>query len=96
MIYVVAKHKLAPEDTAHYLELARELACRTLTLDPGCRQYQILQDTADPNTVTILEQWASRDLLNAHLAAPHCREILDRMAAEVKKEDQLNIYSLVE
>lgn len=96
MIYVIAKHKLHPDDVEHYLDLAHELAHRTRTKDPGCRAYQILRDTADPNTVTILEQWESRDLLDAHLAAPYIREILTKMSAETRKEDQLNIYSLVE
>jgi quinol monooxygenase YgiN len=37
--------------------------------EEGCEQYELFQSLEDPDTLVILERWASQELLDKHLAA---------------------------
>jgi quinol monooxygenase YgiN len=39
--------------------------------DEGCISYELYQDTTNPGKFTFIEKWKSKELLDAHLKAPH-------------------------
>ena len=39
--------------------------------EKGCIQYELYQDNADPAHFLFYENWESRELWQAHMAAPH-------------------------
>ncbi|MFG1605986.1 putative quinol monooxygenase [Actinoplanes sp. NPDC049265] len=38
--------------------------------EPGCLSYHCAQDVGDPNTLVLVEEWASDEALQAHLGSP--------------------------
>jgi quinol monooxygenase YgiN len=55
------------EDVLSSLAEVTELSRR----DAGCVEYWWAEDLEAPNTFRFFECWASREELDAHLAAPH-------------------------
>jgi quinol monooxygenase YgiN len=38
--------------------------------EPGCLSYHCAQDVGDPNTLVLVEEWASDEALQTHLSSP--------------------------
>ncbi len=47
--------------------------------DAGCIRYELHQDTEDEATFVFIEQWESRESLEAHLAQPHLEDFKARI-----------------
>ncbi|MFC0408387.1 putative quinol monooxygenase [Roseomonas elaeocarpi] len=43
----------------------------TTLAEEGCITYQLHRDSENPRRFVFTEEWASRELLDRHLAAPH-------------------------
>ncbi|MFF7710699.1 antibiotic biosynthesis monooxygenase [Pseudomonas sp. NPDC007930] len=48
--------------------------------EPGCLQYHMLQDAADPTLFVFFEVWASQQALDVHANLPHMRAFMARKA----------------
>jgi quinol monooxygenase YgiN len=69
--------------------LAEGEKLRSLVLkEKGCLSYDYvreipsplpIQESIDPNRITLLERWDSLEALKAHSEAPHMRDFGDRM-----------------
>lgn len=78
MIDVIATIRLHPGVRDEFLALFKANVPIVLAED-GCLRYQPTIDApsglsaqeSDPDTVTVVEQWAGLEALHAHLAAPH-------------------------
>ncbi len=46
--------------------------------EAGCKQYQLLQNNADPADFTFVEEWESAAALEAHMAQPHLHAALGK------------------
>lgn len=62
--------------------------------DPGCLAYDLHRSLDEPGTFVFYEAWESREMLDAHLAAPHLsawREAAGELVAgaEVKVLEKL-------
>jgi quinol monooxygenase YgiN len=42
--------------------------------DHGCVSYEVFASTAVPNTFVTIEEWASQEDIDAHMASPHMAE----------------------
>lgn len=79
MIYVIASIKLKPGVREEFLEIFKANIPNVLAED-GCLSYEPCTDVvsdlveADPDTVTVVEEWESLGHLKAHLAAPHMKK----------------------
>jgi len=47
--------------------------------EDGCILYALHQGADDPRRLTFIERWASRELLDAHLASAHVKKVLERV-----------------
>ena len=82
MIHVIASIDVAPGKRDEYLELFAELTPK-VRAEQGCLTYGPTVDVDSgisvqiplrDNVVTVVEQWADLDALQAHLTAPHMGE----------------------
>ncbi|GAA1586758.1 hypothetical protein GCM10009742_35960 [Kribbella karoonensis] len=42
--------------------------------EDGCEQYELFQSLDDPDTMVLLERWATQELLEQHMAAEQTRD----------------------
>ena len=70
MYVVVGLHQVKPERLEEYLENVR-LHARNSASEPGCRQYDVLQDKDDPTLVLLVEAFDDEPAFLAHRAADH-------------------------
>jgi quinol monooxygenase YgiN len=70
MIYVLATMTAVPGKAAELIKGARAAIDATRKED-GCISYDYVQDTENPDILTVVERWTSRAALEAHLQMPH-------------------------
>jgi quinol monooxygenase YgiN len=46
---------------------------------PGCMSCQVYQDVDDPNRMTLVEEWESREALERHISSSDYRKTLSLM-----------------
>jgi len=70
MLTVVALIQAVPGKSA-LLKAELEKLVRATRRENGCVQYDLHQDNTDPDRFLFYENWASRELWQAHLASAH-------------------------
>lgn len=92
MIHVVATITLNPGVREPFLEIFRWLT-PLVRAEAGCVEYQAtidvpttiaVQDGPRPDVVTVIEKWATLDVLYAHGAMPHMNEYRAKVKEMVK------------
>ncbi len=81
MICVIAAIDVAEGRREEFLAIFHKLV-PTVRAEAGCLEYGPMVDAPTgipgqqlrPNTVTVVEKWASAAALEAHLATPHMRQ----------------------
>jgi (4S)-4-hydroxy-5-phosphonooxypentane-2,3-dione isomerase len=75
---VVIALKAKPESTADYLKQMEAHVKEFTGVEPGCLQFDIVIDKADPNAVFYYEQWESPEAHRTHFNAPLLQGFLKR------------------
>jgi quinol monooxygenase YgiN len=70
MLTVVALIQAVPGKSALVKAELEKLTAAT-RMEDGCVQYDLHQDNADPHRFLFYENWASRELWQAHMASAH-------------------------
>jgi quinol monooxygenase YgiN len=70
MIYVIAHIKTHPGKGAEVVSDAAPLIEGTRK-EAGCIFYDLYQKPGEPDTLVFVEQWRSREALEAHFTEPH-------------------------
>jgi len=70
VIYVVATLEIRPDTLEALVDVARPLLEGTRN-EPGCRRYDLHASVTDPSRVVFVEEWESREHLEAHFGTPH-------------------------
>ncbi len=68
MVIVGGRFEVDPERRAEFLAGRRDAMLRSRAED-GCLEYTFSADPIEPDRVVLFERWASRQALDAHLAA---------------------------
>ncbi len=95
MIYVVASIKLKPGKKEEFLKIFKANVPNVLEED-GCLSYEPCVDVestlsqADPDMITVVEEWESIDHLKAHLVAPHMKKYAEEVK-DMRESTQLKI-----
>lgn len=95
MIKVVAKNYIKADKVEEYITLARQLVKDTNDKDAGCIRYELFQDTSNPQTLTIIEEWEDMKALNEHMEAKHFKEIVPLFDELSQKPGEVNLYQLL-
>ncbi len=69
-VLVIGEFRLPPERMADAREAMERVIVATRA-EEGCLGYAYAEDVLDPGLIRVSEKWQSRELLAAHLAAPH-------------------------
>jgi len=63
--------------------------------EAGCISYDVLQNQDDPTDFTVVEEWESRELLDAHLNSPHLKEAGAQLNGIVAIAPDIRFYTLI-
>lgn len=67
----IVAHIHAKPDHIAQVQAELEKLIPTTRAEPGCLQYDLHRDNADPAHFMFYENWTSRALWQAHMNAPH-------------------------
>jgi autoinducer 2-degrading protein len=73
---------IVPSELPKFLELAKENAATTI-MDPGVREFNIMQLASNPNHLVIYEVYENEAALMTHRAADHFKKYLAATASMV-------------
>jgi quinol monooxygenase YgiN len=65
--------RVAPGKAADFADAFRAVQATALD-EEGCEQYELFQSVDDPETLVLLERWASQELLERHMEAERSRD----------------------
>jgi len=74
-IRVVAKHIVKDGSKGGLVAILEELVQKT-RLENGNISYSLYESLDDPNVVTMLEEWESKEALDAHIKTEHFTRII--------------------
>lgn len=61
--------------------------------DPGCLRCHLVANVDDPAEITYVEEWASREALDAHLQDPFVAEVVGRMNPLLAEPFSLKVHT---
>lgn len=93
MVKVVAKATYHEDKVEEAIKLYEELVKETRKED-GCISYCLFKDIKDPSVLTMIEEWDSKEALDAHMKTEHFTTLVP-MIGKFRKSSELNIYELV-
>jgi len=67
-IRVVARFAVKPDCVDAFIEAARRTMVEPTLGEPGCIEYDLCQDAADPTRFAMIETWEDEASLGVHLA----------------------------
>ena len=71
MYVIVAPIKIKPEHREAFLESMLDDAVGSVSNEPGCIRFDVIQDEKDPNKIYLYEVYKDKAAFDAHLGAPH-------------------------
>jgi quinol monooxygenase YgiN len=63
--------------------------------EPGCRGYQVLQNSADPCEFTLVEDYVDQAALDAHLTAPYVQKAFAEGVPLLAQAPDMRRYEIV-
>lgn len=71
MFAVIVTFTLKPGAMQAFMPLMTENAATSLSVEPGCHQFDVATDTARPDEVFLYELYTDAGAFEAHLATDH-------------------------
>lgn len=91
---VVARITAQPDQVEPLKAVLSELIEPTRQ-EPGCIQYELLQNLADPTDFTFVETWETEAALDSHLASDHIQTALQKLQGLVANPPDIQRYNLI-
>ena len=91
-VKVVADNWVRADAVDGFIAAAKELIEQTHANDAGCLSYGLYRDKADPLHLTVLEEWASLEALNAHSASAHFLRLIPVLNSAGAKPGTVCVY----
>lgn len=63
--------KIKPDQRQRFLDVVEDDATSSVRDEPGCLEFQVLQDRADPDTFYLYEVYRDEEAAQAHRRTPH-------------------------
>lgn len=92
MIALVVRLDVHPERLDQFLAAIRENATRTFSDEPGCRYFDVTQDTQNPTHFIFYELYDDAAAIEAHRKAPHFAKWREAADVCVVKGSQVNTF----
>jgi len=91
----VVAHLQAQPDEADELRALLEGLVAPTHQETGCLSYELLEDLDDPTKFTFVEEWASKEALQAHFETEHIQNAIARFPDLLAGNLDLRTYRLV-
>ena len=96
MIGLIVTINIKPEHKAAFMASLEGDGRGSNTDEPGCLQFDVLQDTEDDNRIFLYEIYRDEAALEAHRNAPHFlkwrEEVKDWFASEISRHIATPVY----
>ena len=96
MIGLIVTFKIKPEHKDAFMASLEGDARGSNNDEPGCLQFDVLQDNEDPNRVHLYEIYRDEASVEAHRAAPHYtkwrEEVADWFDGEIERSLATPVY----
>lgn len=94
MVQVIVNMEVKDNQVSEFIGVFKELAEATRK-ETGCINYEMYQDEASSSSFFILEQWASKANLDAHIESEHFKRLFPIMSTQTTKEPKITLCSKV-
>jgi quinol monooxygenase YgiN len=94
MITVVATNYIKEDKIDDMINIAKELVEETRKED-GCITYNLFQDSEDKGTFTFVEEWTSKEHLDAHMQTEHFTRIVPKIKELCRAEGKISVLNKV-
>ena len=91
MFVIIAKFRIAPEKREAFAGLIDKQAKNSVTLEPGCRYFDVCQDEADPNLFVLYEIYTDAKAFETHRTYPHYKEFQAAIAGMVAEREVMRL-----
>jgi len=78
MVKLIARVQVKPGQGQLVADALRELTGPSRA-EAGCIRYEPCQAKEDPTVLLVLEEWASQEALDAHMATPHFKAFVGKI-----------------
>jgi quinol monooxygenase YgiN len=95
MLVLHAFIKVAPNQREEYLEQARKVMVGSKA-EPGCNSYHLYEDTLEPNTFVMVEEWKDAAALEFHFGTEHYKTFKEATGGMIVEPPKLVRYDVVE
>lgn len=92
---VISHNYLNPEDVDKAMPLLKELVKKSRT-EEGCNAYDLYVDKRDPAHVIFIEDWASKEAINAHGESEHFTTLVGELFPFMAKDGTITRTNHVE
>ena len=93
-VVVVGSFTAQPGKQDEALQAFKDLVGPTHS-EAGCILYALHQGADNPAQLAFVERWASREELDAHLASPHIKALLERAEDLFGDSGSITVYEAV-
>ena len=90
----VLKAKTRPEMAEAFETLFRAYV-EPSRQEPGCIEYHMLRDKADPSLFVFFEVWASKAALDVHSALPHMAEFFEKRMDYLERDFDIQLIEML-
>ena len=90
----ILKAKTRPEQAEAFEQLFRAYV-EPSRAEPGCIEYHMLRDKADPSLFVFFEVWASKDALDEHSALPHMRAFFEKRMDYLERDFDIQMIDML-
>ena len=91
MFVIVAKFRIAPEKCQAFGALIDKQAHNSVTLEPGCRYFDVCQGEADPNLFVLYEIYDDAKAFDTHRTYPHYKEFQAAIGPMVQERQVMRL-----
>lgn len=71
MLALIVSIRIQPEHREDFMRSVLDDASGSVTNEPGCLRFDVVQEEADPNHIWLYEVYRDQAAFEAHLEAPH-------------------------
>ena len=92
-VTVLVAYRALPGQLERALSEIEALVATVVATEPDCLGIRLLQDTADPERVLLIERWSGREAyLGPHRETPHLQAFIASAAAFLAGPPEIQIW----
>lgn len=91
MIKFIATNIIQDEYLDEVIELYTRLVQHTRQ-EKGCISYELFQDVANPNKLTMIEEWEAQEYIDNHFNTAHYKEIRPQIVPKLAAKTEMTMY----